>query len=208
VTGCTEAAVRLSAWIDGELDASAAAGVQEHLAGCASCQRRRALLTAASRAVRSLPEETVSADFEDAFRRGLAAARTGAGRPRGGSPALLAAAGLAAVLVLAVLGALALRRASAPAVAPTTSAKEVPRWLATCGAPTAGDCRQEAPCASALACGVLALDGLSARHVSGAAVPAGSPCASASTCGAAFVVSTAAAGRFSETSPPAFGKPR
>jgi hypothetical protein len=206
-SGCADVVVRLSAWLDGELDASAAAEVREHVAVCTSCQRRHALLRAAGRAVRSLPEEEVSTGFEDAFRRRLAAARTGAGRPRGRSLVLLSAAGLAAVLVLAVLGALAWRRASAPAAAPATSAKEVPRWLATCGAPTAAGCRQETPCASALACGVFPLDGLSARAAR-AAVPAGAPCASGSTCGAVFLVSTASAGRFSETSPPAFGKPR
>jgi anti-sigma factor RsiW len=199
--GCADVAGRLSAWIDGELDASTAAEVREHLAVCVSCQRRHALLAVASRAVRSLPEETVSAGFEDAFRRRLAAARTGAGRPRGRSPALVAAAGLAAVLVLAVLGALALRRASPPDAAPTISSNGVPRWLATCGAPTAGDCQRDTPCASASACGVLALP------ASRAAVPAGA-CASAATCGIVSVVSTASAGQFSQASSPAPGTPR
>jgi Putative zinc-finger len=192
-SGCADVAIRLSAWIDGELDASTAAGVREHLAVCVSCQRRHALLAAASRAVRSLPEETVSAGFEDAFRRRLAAARTSAGRPRGRSWTLVAAAGLAAALALAVLGPLALRRASPPDAAPTTSANGVPRWLATCGAPTADDCQRDTPCASASACGVLALP---ARR---AAAPAGAPCASAATCGIVFVVSTESAGHFSQT---------
>lgn len=198
---CADVAVRLSAGIDGELDAPAAAELREHLATCAPCRRRHALLLAAGRAVRSLPEETVSAGFEDAFRRRLAAAR-GGGKPRGRSPALLAAAGLAAVLVLAVLGALALRRPSPPDAAPTTDVKEVPRWLASCGAPTAGECRRETPCASASDCGVRPLP--TAR----AGVPADAPCASAASCGTVFVVSTASAGRFSEASPPAFGRPR
>jgi hypothetical protein len=200
--GCADVAVRLSAWIDRELDAPAAAEVREHLAACAPCRRRHALLAAAGRAVRSLPEETVSAGFEDAFRRRLAAARAGDGGPSGRSPVLLAAAGLAAVLVLALLGALALRRASVPAAAPATSAREVPLWLASCGAPTAGECRLETPCASALACGGFPLPAARAGGWAGA------PCASASTCGAVFVVSTASAGRFSETSPPAFRRPR
>jgi anti-sigma factor RsiW len=180
-SGCADVAVRLSAWIDGELDASTAAGVREHVAVCASCRRRHALLAVAGRAVRSLPEETVSAGFEDAFRRRLAAARTNAGRRRGWSPALVAAAGLAAVLVLAVLGTLAWRPASAPDGAPTTSSSGVPRWLATCGAPTARDCQRDTPCASASACG---------------AVPVGAPCASASTCGMVSVASSAPVLRF------------
>jgi len=204
--GCADVAARLSAWIDGELDASTAAKVREHLAVCVSCQRRLALLAAASRAVRSLPEEAVSAGFEDAFRRRLAAAQTVAGRPRGRSPVLVAAAGLAALLVLAVLGSLALRRAPAPGAAP--SSVGVPRWLATCGAPTAGDCQRETPCASAASCGVLALhEEPSAGEAPRAAVPAGAPCASAATCGVVSVVSTASAGRFSQTSPPAFATP-
>ncbi len=208
-SGCADVAGRLSAWIDGELDATTAAEVREHLAVCVSCQRRHALLAAASRAVRSLPEETVSAGFEDAFRRRLAAARTGAGRRRRRSPALVAAAGLAAVLVLAVLGALALRRASPPDAAPTTRSNGVPRWLATCGAPTAGDCQRETPCASALACGVVALYGEpSASHAARAVVPEGAPCASPATCRVVSVVATASAGRFSDTSSPAFAKPR
>ena len=74
-SGCADVAVRLSAWIDDELEPSAAAEVRNHLTGCVSCQRRHALLTAASTAVRRLPAETVSAGFEDAFRRRLATAR-------------------------------------------------------------------------------------------------------------------------------------
>jgi Putative zinc-finger len=196
-SGCADVAVRLSAWIDGELDPSTAAGVRGHLAVCVSCQRRHALLAAAGRAVRSLPEETVSAGFEEAFRRRLATARTGAGKPRGRSPVLVAAAGLAALLVLAVLGSLALRRAPAPGAAPTTASVDVPRWLATCGAPTAGDCQRDTPCASASACGVVALyREPSAGHAPGAAVSAEAPCSSAATCGVVSLVPTASAGRF------------
>ena len=207
-SGCADVADRLSAWIDGELDVSTAASVREHLAVCVSCQRWHALLAAASRAVRSLPEETVSAGFEDAFRRRLAAARTDADRTRRRSRVLVAAAGLAALLVLALLGPLVLRRASPPDAAPTPGSNGVPRWLATCGAPTAGDCQRETPCASAAACGVLALHGEpSAGQAPRAAVPAGAPCASAATCGVVSVVSTASAGRFSQTSPPAFATP-
>jgi hypothetical protein len=194
--GCADVAARLSAWIDGELDDSTAARVREHLAVCVSCQRRHGLLEAASRAVRSLPEEGVSAGFEEAFRQRLAAARTGAGRGRRRSRVLVAAAGLAAALLLAVLGPLAWRRAPAPGTARTATSEGVPRWLATCGAPTVGDCQRETPCASAAACGVLARNGPSARHAAGAAVPAGAPCASAATCGIVSVVSTASAGRF------------
>jgi len=205
-----DVAARLSAWIDGELDDSTAAGVREHLAVCVSCQRRHALLEAASRAVRSLPEETVSAGFEDAFRRRLVAARTSAGKPRRWSPALVAAAGLAAVLLLAVLAPLALRRAaSPPEAAPTTSSNGVPRWLATCGAPTAGDCQRDTPCASASACGVLALDAEpSARRAPGAAAPAEAPCASPATCGVVSVVRAASAGHFSPARSPVPGKSR
>ena len=195
--GCADVAARLSAWIDGELDASTAAKVREHLAVCVSCQRRLALLAAASRAVRSLPEEAVSAGFEDAFRRRLAATRTGAGRARGRSPVLVAAAALAALIVLAVLGPFASRRASLPSEAPTTGSKAVPRWLATCGAPTAVECQRDTPCASAAACGIVALHGEpSARLASLAAVPAGAPCASAATCGIVSVASSASALRF------------
>jgi hypothetical protein len=196
-SGCADVAVRLSAWIDGELDASEAARLREHLAICVSCRRRHALLTAASRAVRSLPPEVVSSGFEDAFRRRLAATRTGAGRPRGRSPVLVAAAALAALLVLAVLGPFASRRASLPSEAPTTGSKGVPRWLATCGAPTAVECLRDTPCASPTACGIVALHGEpSARHASTGAVPAGAPCASASTCGIVSVASSASVLRF------------
>ena len=170
--GCAEMAVRLSAWIDGELDASAAAAVREHLAGGASCQRRHALLTAASAAVRRLPAETVSAGFEDAFRRRLASTRAAAGSPRRRPTMATAVAGLAAVLLLAVLGSFASRRASMPVEAPTAAmSNEVPRGLANCGAPTAAECVPDTPCASAATCGVI--------------VPAGAPCASSQACGAA-----------------------
>lgn len=195
--GCAGVAVRLSAWIDGELNPSEAAGLREHLAVCLSCRRRHALLTTASRAVRSLPGEAVSAGFEDAFRRRLAATRTGAGRARGRSPGLVAAAALAALLVLAVLGPFPSRRVSLPSEAPTTGSKAVPRWLATCGASTAVECQRDTPCASAAACGIVALRGEpSARHASLSAVPAGGPCASPATCGIVSVASSASALRF------------
>ena len=198
---CADTARRLSAWIDGELDAPTAAGVREHLATCASCQRRHALLAAASRAVRSLPEEVVSAGFEAAFRGRLAAARTGAASPRTRSRGLVAAAGLAALLVLGVLGQRAWRLASSPGSGPVTNSMGVPRWLVTCGAATAGECQKEAPCASAAACGVPALNGeLGAYRVPTAALAAGSPCASASSCAVVSVVSAASAGRFPRAS--------
>jgi anti-sigma factor RsiW len=155
--GCAEVAVRLSAWIDGELNPSEAAGLREHLAICVQCRSRHALLTAVGRAVRSLPPEAVSADFEDTFRRRLAATRTGAGRARERSPILVAAAALAALLVLAVLGPFPSRRVSLPAETPTTGSKAVPRWLATCGAPTTVDCQREMPCASPATCGVVSV---------------------------------------------------
>jgi hypothetical protein len=134
--------------------------------------------------VRSLPEETVSPSFDEAFRPRLAAAAMPAARLGRRFTALPAAAGLAAVLVLALLGVLASRRGLPPDAMRTESvqtsapAREVPRWLAACAAPTAGDCRHE------------------------------SPCASAATCGADVLVSTVSAGRFSETSPPAFARPQ
>ena len=208
-SGCEDMAVRLSAWIDGELDASSAATVREHLAGCVSCQRRHALLTAASRAVRSLPAETVSAGFDDAFRRRLAATRAGAGNPRRRSTVTIAAAGLAAVLLLAVLGPLAWRRIPMPSLAPATARpNEAARWLAACDAPTAGDCQADTPCASAAACGIPALyEQPSARHASVAAMQAGSPCASAATCG---IVSAAraSAGHIAQAGEPALERRR
>ena len=83
----------------------------------------------------------------------------------------IAAAGLAAVVLLAVLVPFALRRASVPGEAPTARSNEVPRWLADSVAPTAAECLPDTPCASATACGVV--------------VQAEAPCASAATCGGA-----------------------
>lgn len=163
-------AVRLSAWIDGELDAAAAAEVREHLGGCASCQRRYALLTAASTLVRRLPAETVSAGFEDAFRRRLATSLGVAANPGRRRWTTIAAAGLAAVLVLAALGSLALRQTFVPGEARTARSNDLPGWVVTRGAPAASEPELDTPCASALVCGAPA--------------PADAPCATAATCGA------------------------
>jgi hypothetical protein len=178
--GCEEVTIRLSAWIDGELGASEAAQVREHLAGCAACRRRHALLTAAGAAVRSLPAETVSASFEDAFRRRLAAARTPAWRRRGRA-VWITAAGLAAVLVLVVVGLFVSRTTPTPRVVPRAGSHEAPLWLAACGASTAVECYLETPCASSAACGV-ALDGEPSLYHARLPEQAG-PCASAADCG-------------------------
>jgi anti-sigma factor RsiW len=194
--GCAKVAPELSAWIDGELDAPAAARVREHLAACAPCRRRHALLVAAGSAVRSLPEETVPAGFEDALRRRLAATRAGAGKWRRPAPALVAAAAIAAVVLVAVLGLPVLREASLPLHQPAPSAAAVPRWLAACGASTASECLREMPCASAAACGV------------GAPGQAEAACASPATCAVLSVVPLASAGRFVEPGGPAPRTPR
>jgi anti-sigma factor RsiW len=181
---CADVSVRLSAWIDGELGTSEAAEVREHLTGCVSCQRRHALLVAASSAVRSLPAETVSAGFEDAFRRRLAAARTGGGNPRRLSTVAIATVGLAAVLVLTALGLLVSRQTPTPRVVPRAKLNEVPQWLTACGARTAAECQLDTPCASATACGVGALHGMPAvGQAPVVVVQLGEPCASFADCG-------------------------
>lgn len=182
--GCPQIEVRLSEWIDAELDAAAAAEVREHLAVCASCRRRHALLVAAGRAVRSLPGETVSAGFEQAFRQRLAATRTAAKGARA-RRRLAATAGLAAAVALVILGTVAWHRNSPRGEAP---------------APVAAQSQLDTPCASAAVCRVASFDREpSASHAPLAVVPPGAPCASAATCGVVSVVSAAAAGRFAET---------
>jgi anti-sigma factor RsiW len=168
-SGCAEMSVRLSAWIDGELDASTTAEVREHIRGCTSCQRRHALLTAARAAVRHLPVETVSAGFDDSFRRRLASSRRAGEDTRPERITTITAAALAAVLVVALLGSVALRRVPELAEAPAARPIEVPLGAAS-GAPPTGEPSLDTPCASALTCGT--------------APRADAPCASAATCGA------------------------
>jgi anti-sigma factor RsiW len=50
---CEECAVLLSAFIDGELDATDRFWVEEHLASCGGCRERKALLEAQRDAIRS-----------------------------------------------------------------------------------------------------------------------------------------------------------
>jgi len=52
---CVGVRNRLSAWMDGDLDPSAARGVSTHLSACAACRRRARELVAASRALSELP---------------------------------------------------------------------------------------------------------------------------------------------------------
>ena len=150
---CAAAAAALSAWIDGELDEPTATAVRDHVAGCASCRRRHALLAAVGEAVRRLPPETVSEGFAEAFRR----RRAGASARRAGMrrPAVLFAAGLAAALVAAWL----VRPAGPdrPMLSPAPLAATAVRagaWpAADCGLGPAARCRLETPCASAASCG-------------------------------------------------------
>lgn len=152
-TDCAAATAALSAWIDGELEGPDAAAVREHVAGCAPCRRRHALLAAVGEAVRRLPPETVSDGFDDAFRRRRARAPGLRTFPR--RRAALLAAGLAAALVAAWLfrpadpGRAALTEAPLAEAAVRTGA-----WpAADCGLGPAAQCHLETPCASAASCG-------------------------------------------------------
>ena len=51
---CQDIEVRLSAWVDGELDASEAAALDAHLRSCALCQRRCDVLRTARDRFRTL----------------------------------------------------------------------------------------------------------------------------------------------------------
>ncbi|HET9314325.1 MAG TPA: zf-HC2 domain-containing protein [Vicinamibacteria bacterium] len=159
---CRRASEALSAWIDGELPETEAAAVASHVGGCDACARRRALLAGIGAAVRERPDERVSATFEDALRRRLAADRGQASRGR----VTLIAAGLAAALAAGWL----LRPDS-----PATGSRVIDRppltaTLRVAGAPaldcglgrTGGSCRVETPCASPVACGRAVSDDASA----------------------------------------------
>lgn len=150
---CAAAPAALSAWIDGELDEPTAAAVREHVAGCRSCQRRHALLAAVGEAVRRLPPETVSAGFDDAFRRRRAGASGRRIRVR--RTVVLVATGLAAALVAAwvVRPAGPGRPALPGAPLPATAARTATWPAADCGLGPAARCRLETPCASAASCG-------------------------------------------------------
>ncbi len=150
---CRTAGEALSPWIDGELPEAEAAAVAAHLATCDACRRRRALLAGIGAAIRELPAERVSATFEDAWLRRLAAGRRPVPRRR----MVLVAAGLAAVL-----GAGWWLRPERPATglgviarAPKTPERRAAGVPALdCGlGRTGGRCRVETPCASPASCG-------------------------------------------------------
>ena len=115
--GCLAFDGDLSAWIDGELDASRRAVVEVHLASCPACTARMEELRAVDRALLALPAPPVGAELRERLARRLAAER-GAPGPvrlepprhdrRRFAPALalpvVAAAALALTLVLRPAG--------------------------------------------------------------------------------------------------------
>ncbi|HEX2295122.1 MAG TPA: anti-sigma factor [Actinomycetota bacterium] len=76
--GCAWAREELSARLDGEADRSAAAALDEHLAGCASCRRHARELEDVRRALRVQPAEAVP-DLAPAIMRAVAGTVSGPG---------------------------------------------------------------------------------------------------------------------------------
>jgi anti-sigma factor RsiW len=140
----------LSAWVDGELVGEEAATLAAHVTACAACERRRAVLSAVGEAVRTLPPEGVSADFDATLRRRGATRRFPAMRA-----AALAAASLAAALV--TIWWVTPGRSVRPETGAQTAAffeRTAHALAADCGlGSSTGSCRVETPCASAAECG-------------------------------------------------------
>jgi predicted anti-sigma-YlaC factor YlaD len=101
---CQELDERLDAWVDGELDARAAAEVEAHLAGCALCQARERRLRQLLAHAASLPRSiTPPRDLWPDIARRIGRERTwswAAGRPQ---PWALAVAATVLVGLVAVL---------------------------------------------------------------------------------------------------------
>ena len=101
---CQELDERLDEWVDGELDARAAAEVEAHLAGCALCQARERRLRQLLAHAASLPRSIAPPrDLWPDLARRIGRERTwawAAGRPR---PWMLAVAATVLVGLVAVL---------------------------------------------------------------------------------------------------------
>jgi hypothetical protein len=157
--GCVSA--QLSPLIDGELDASAAARVEQHLTRCAACRGEWSLLIALRGSVRDLPREGVSTRFETAFAVRL-------DRERSGRASRLKRTRLTRWLALPAAAALlcaGLWYAARPGSPPGASARPEPPWPALAAPPLAADTpgldcgrdepasTDEQPCADAASCG-------------------------------------------------------
>jgi anti-sigma factor RsiW len=68
---CQDTFGLLSADVDGELNAVQAERVARHVAGCADCARKQALLMETRRAFQGISRPVVSAAFDDGVRRRL-----------------------------------------------------------------------------------------------------------------------------------------
>jgi anti-sigma factor RsiW len=91
---------RLNEYLDGALDAAEQAGVAAHLAGCPACHARRDRLAALAAVLADLPDEPLARDLAPAV---VAAVRRQRPEPLAAAHALrilLAAQGLAAVLIV------------------------------------------------------------------------------------------------------------
>jgi anti-sigma factor RsiW len=160
---CGEFVARLSAHLDGELEAAEAHTLEDHLATCAACRRRLALLAVTRDAVQVLPRESVSAGFEARLHRRLAA-ETGVPAMRAGDPGPLPrrarsrwAALAAAVAAVGVLfGVVVHGRREPPASARPSLAVPTPvPAAAECSLVSLGPgCLVERPCLDARTCGI------------------------------------------------------
>ena len=101
---CEEAARDLDAYVDGELEAEAAAAVRDHLSGCAICHRRFAERQALGRLVRTAPYYSAP----DRLRQRVLAQTI-----RSRSPWRVAAWAAAAMLAISIGGGVTLLRSSA-----------------------------------------------------------------------------------------------
>jgi anti-sigma factor RsiW len=68
---CGEVLADLSEHLDGRLSFDRAERIDEHLAGCAGCQRFSGEVTAAVRALRQLPDEPLPSGVEERLAEAL-----------------------------------------------------------------------------------------------------------------------------------------
>lgn len=153
---------QLSAFLDGELESAGAALTERHLGSCSACRSRMSLLVALRGAVRELPGEGVSPEFEVTFANRLARERRGAWvstRRRRAAWRLVGLASAAALSLLVIWVSARVRMPSARARPVSTSAGAALSLPAMapgldCGLKVAAD-EDARPCASARSCGTL-----------------------------------------------------
>ena len=156
---CKDVGLRLSAYLDEELTTQEQGQLDEHLASCAACRRKRDALLALQAAVRIAGEVQISERFDARLERGLASVRSQDRSQRWRTALMAASAAAAAVLV--ALGLISTWELQPSPGKPAETSLIVPIHDRPClhcaPLPSQAPWIADRPCASRLSCGPMAI---------------------------------------------------